>query len=96
MDSWRPIETAPKDGTWVLAWFPVCYDGGTHVAAANYVGGKWYLEQWDDWGQVEAGGFTHWMLLPAPPEDTHPVMPEIADRDCSFHRPADAIEGDMS
>lgn len=76
---WRPIESAPKDGTDVLV-----YRGGrTYVA-------RW-LTLWETWGvtvervpgegnepftgigrlafggHVAAEGPTHWMPLPAPP-----------------------------
>jgi len=56
---WQPIETAPKDGTWILlrddrrtsvgSWFP--------PSPTNPVG-------W--WSAYRA---TSWMPIPAPPED---------------------------
>ena len=75
MTEWKPIETAPKDGTKIL----ICvWD----------IGGYWDMEvsQWlknvsykDEFGKnkkytgfapdVGIGGPTHWMPLPAPPKD---------------------------
>lgn len=65
---WRPIETAPRDGTRVLVWRP--RESDDHVAHAGV----------DHWRDDNAGGGsgswyrsrryqqpTHWMPLPAPP-----------------------------
>lgn len=66
---WRPIETAPKDGTVVLVWRP--RESDDHVAHAAV----------DHWRSYEIGGGgsgswyrsrryqqpTHWMPLPATP-----------------------------
>lgn len=59
---WQPIETAPKDGTHVLA-----YDG------SNMTTVKWDR---DYWALIEQGYYaednewwpTHWMPLPKPPK----------------------------
>lgn len=64
---WRPIETAPKDGTQILAWAPDFYPGFYGVA-------EWAEKQ--DWRpETVAGWFwnyatrpTHWMPLPTPPQ----------------------------
>ncbi len=66
---WRPIETAPKDGTRVLVWRP--RESGDHIAHAGV----------DHWRDDNAGGGsgswyrsrryqqpTHWMPLPTPPQ----------------------------
>jgi hypothetical protein len=68
--AWKPIETAPKDGSTLLLY---CPDGD--LPADRVVGG-W----WDDFGpyRKEMGGDgvwsfdlpgepTHWMPLPEPP-----------------------------
>ena len=54
---WQPIETAPKDGTKVLA-----YDGFDCVVMHwNFASGDWYTES------ICCEEFTHWMPLPDPP-----------------------------
>jgi hypothetical protein len=57
--TWQPIETAPRDGTTVLAW---C-DEWKHARTA------WAYES-DQWQAAPPSIFqpTHWMPLPAPPE----------------------------
>lgn len=69
---WMPIETAPKDGTEILAW-----DGMERVIAHWGYGAEWDYEaddmgatygRWEDnWdGRMEPQP-THWMPLPAAP-----------------------------
>jgi hypothetical protein len=57
--SWQPIETAPKDGTPILA-----YDGGIWVA-------WWFVtnERIKGWATLDhvIDDPTHWMPLPDPP-----------------------------
>ncbi len=61
---WQTIETAPKDGTRVLAWYP---NGGYQIVL------EWNerCARWDDgfdgprWRDHE---LSHWMPLPEPPE----------------------------
>lgn len=74
MSEWQPIETAPKDGTKILA-----YDEGIILTAwtndANeYQGGRggpagWFSGQYrDHWGDYPVLDTpTHWMPIPAPP-----------------------------
>ncbi len=65
MMEWRPIRTAPKDGSWILLY---------HRYARI---GDWYWDgtEWTDdvltWGEDEKDGLgpTHWMPLPDPPGD---------------------------
>lgn len=58
---WQPIETAPKDGTWVAVkedgWEPCAAFYNTSKAkwqtVANYLG-----DEYDEWN------LTHWSVLP--------------------------------
>lgn len=69
---WQPIETAPKDGTWIIAW---CVHQNSQWSKAP-VGEGWeapVLAQWIDhngggwtWNGL-CGQFTHWMPLPKAP-----------------------------
>jgi len=60
---WRPIETAPKNGDWVLI-----YQGGQEVTLA------WYCDadgpSHGVWFDQRDNGYspTHWMPLPDPPK----------------------------
>lgn len=72
---WQPIETAPKDGTWVLVWggetdemMDISREECRRVVTAQYSYVRWQFAWFD-------GGFygkfdkppTHWMPLPEPP-----------------------------
>ncbi|MXP42947.1 DUF551 domain-containing protein [Allopontixanthobacter sediminis] len=67
---WQPIETAPKDGTWI-----VVYDDRFKHSEASYLIARWHraLKVWSGTSNSQ-GRFalwhdaTHWMPLPAPPE----------------------------
>jgi hypothetical protein len=61
---WQPIETAPKDGEWVLVhgfWYPRGDYRGTTLGAYLPDEGMWTFE-----GDLMDRP-THWMLLPEPP-----------------------------
>lgn len=71
---WRPIETAPKDGTIILVTGWNYGKPGTerHYAIASYAGGVWaegsdWVEdsEWNKPGVLKY--LTHWMPLPQPP-----------------------------
>ena len=71
MTGWQPIETAPKDGTVILAYLKV--DG---VVQAHFVSPAEMLASDDDerrWFTTDGQGLTarnltHWMPLPEPPK----------------------------
>ena len=73
---WRPIETAPKDGTHILLYYPErdCCIGGSYVEITDgdwETGYKRWMEwQVDDELYVGDEGYspTHWMPLPTPPQ----------------------------
>ena len=65
MTRWRPIETAPKDGTEVLVFVPPNrLSVNPFVAQArNPTGAQWWARRV---GSIKP---THWMPLPDPPEE---------------------------
>ncbi len=60
--NWKPIETAPKDGTSIL----VCCEIG-FMYVAHWNGKLWLSDACAD-SYFGADDATHWMPLPAPPE----------------------------
>lgn len=76
---WQPIETAPKDGTWIIVFGGYAADDDADrtfaiVQWSNYLNcGKTYprwMFAWYDGGYY--GRYydpTHWMPLPPPPGD---------------------------
>ncbi len=76
MSEWRPIETAPKDGTPVLVWDESMgsnkRDGcDDRRYAIGYVRCGWATPH-GTWGNRNNSHCspTHWQPLPAPPETT--------------------------
>jgi hypothetical protein len=76
-DGWRPIETAPKDGTKIDLWlnpallpisFGVGNDPGFRVADAWFEKGRWVTEtELGNHFTFREETITHWRPLPAPP-----------------------------
>lgn len=68
VSGWRPISTAPKDGTYLLAyWGQVenAENGPANYGVAFFCGGLWRnVDDDDDWYAEP----THWQPLPARPE----------------------------
>jgi hypothetical protein len=66
--AWRPIETAPTDGTNVLLWWPFWCKGRPTIGWFGYHG----IQQWVAPEALEGDGDgpTHWMPLPSPPQVT--------------------------
>jgi hypothetical protein len=71
VEGWQPIETAPRDGTFILACFehphrkynshrPSDYIGVVSARWIDHNGGGW------TWHGI-SGHVTHWRPLPAPP-----------------------------
>lgn len=59
MSDWQPIDTAPKDRTFVLLG----------VRGGEVCIGFWNGVAWDDGDfNNHMTGFTHWMPLPEPPQ----------------------------
>lgn len=77
---WRTIETAPKDGTWVLLTGCISDDedrGQPCVVGqwTNYLNGNTLPDGWWQFAWFDGGYYgrvsppTHWMPLPSPPGD---------------------------
>ena len=74
MSEWQPIETAPKDGTYIIAYFPSHGRREAYAESAYFVDleleddpgrGVWVWSQDGDEPQVQP---THWMPLPEAPK----------------------------
>jgi len=66
-ETWQPIETAPKDGSWFLGYWPECYFEDRIIATQWHdfgLGDPYWLDAPDnrDWTAP-----THWRPLPAAP-----------------------------
>lgn len=69
MEDWRPIETAPRDGTLLLVAYPESY-GHRRYRLAYWATGSWgaVTEGWSDqWRQLRSTDPGYWMPIPAPP-----------------------------
>ena len=66
---WQPIETAPKDGTPIIAYRPTKppHVEGMYWAGPGGEGGAWYWH-YDGDGPTSTPP-THWMPLPTPPKE---------------------------
>lgn len=67
MSEWQPIETAPKDGTRFLAFWPSTNPPNVN---STIVTTWWGMYTWET-AFITAGDDdlpTHWMPLPSPPE----------------------------
>jgi hypothetical protein len=74
MNEWQPIETAPKDGTAILAYGLCLADVGSSFGPKTAVvihdpNGGDYSWRLDGGGPYPTGmKATHWMPLPIPPK----------------------------
>lgn len=64
-NGWKPIDTAPKDGTAVL----VSLTGSDIPYPARFQNGEWIMT-WDCYALSEWDGPTHWMPCPEKPSNT--------------------------
>jgi hypothetical protein len=76
VERWQPIETAPKDGTLILAWFTwlhgrVCICSWNTDRYAKRPRPYWSTLDERVFGisRAREGQPTHWMPLPDPPPD---------------------------
>lgn len=67
--SWQSIETAPKDGTWVLLWQHALATQYAHLFEDPYLprAGRWDESEWRDIDGGRLKYASHWMPLPEPP-----------------------------
>ena len=64
MNQWQPIEAAPKDGTWLLAYIP---RDAPHVLVLRWTTNtEGRYAAWRD-GEYYCYEASHWMPLPDPP-----------------------------
>lgn len=71
VEEWRPIETAPKDGTRVLLGR---FDQSARDTAVGFWSGR---GTWDDGDFADdMGEFTHWQPLPEPPRQIKALYEE--------------------
>lgn len=60
-DAWQPIETAPKDGSWILGW-------RQHATRPRLIQFDTDYEEWANEDGEHVYSITHWMPLPTPPK----------------------------
>lgn len=66
MSDWQPIETAPKDGSWFLAYSLRGQNGVRMSWGRGYHGDLGWCSKDYFWHQ-STHNFTHWMSLPESP-----------------------------
>lgn len=74
MAEWQPIESAPKDGTYIIVW-PPTYEGV--ASCAKWDEQKHHKKPKPHWRRLDATHVwqsrirtpTHWQPLPEPPKD---------------------------
>lgn len=65
--NWKPIETAPKDGAFILAyWDEATYP---HDIENRYEIVRWINGEWRNENDEDLIKPTHWMPLPDPPKE---------------------------
>ena len=75
MSEWQPIETAPKDGTYVMVGRDMGEPWGFVLGTGFYAFVDSLVNGWvcrgivDPPGDLGLGNPTHWMPLPEPPRN---------------------------
>jgi hypothetical protein len=71
MTVWQPIETAPKNGTPVLVYSPGNqYGFNTNARRSRIIVDKYmFSDGFCFYREYPEAPYTHWMPLPAPPEE---------------------------
>lgn len=64
MTDWQPIETAPRDGTWVFGYWKQC-PITAYPCVMFWGGDEWLSPAWTDFFPNPV----FWMPLPPPPKD---------------------------
>lgn len=62
-NGWQPIETAPKDGQYFLAWWPYYTDDRPCIA-------RWFMDDWqidEPYSYETNADLIYWQPLPEPP-----------------------------
>lgn len=78
MSEWKPISTAPEDGTFVLLYAPIGICHGAFMEAVSDetseefprgkpLGKRWFMGL--TYHDAKAYNPTHWMPLPPPPQE---------------------------
>jgi hypothetical protein len=71
LGQWQPIETAPKDGSAILACYAPHYDTNGFLPVAvrwrTYHPNATGKPTWRTSNGTKIGAITHWMPLPEPP-----------------------------
>ena len=70
--AWEKIENAPKDGTWIVMFFPEVYESNG-ISIRSWQKGTWNGCEYEAWVdcfmQIKPTKIpTHWRPLPEPPE----------------------------
>jgi hypothetical protein len=71
---WRPIESAPKDGTQILAYAKSEYDQHFYGVAEWATARDWDARSIDGWFWTYAIRPTHWRQLPEPPSHSQSTI----------------------
>lgn len=73
--AWRPIESAPKDGTEIIACGTQTFDAGCKPEPfTNII--CWSSNRWQDGTIADEPKPTHWQPLPTPPNATPQAAPD--------------------